>query len=92
MVYRAAMCQKDGQSNERQVAASQSGAKGAQWATHAHVSTWATLSPGNHKPVLCVWVSLIHLQVVPGTLGLRECCPSVPGKDTEGAREMTGCS
>ena len=46
---------------------------------------WATLSPGNHKPVLYVGVSLIHLQVVPGTLGLRECCPSVPGKDTEGA-------
>ena len=29
MVYRAAICQKDGQSNERQVAASQSETKGA---------------------------------------------------------------
>lgn len=28
-MYRAAMCQKDGQSSERQVAASQSGTKGA---------------------------------------------------------------
>lgn len=91
MVYRAAMCQKDGQSNERQVAASRVGPRGPSGQLMPMCPR--VIFPGKtDKPVLCVWVSSIHLQVVPGTLGLRECCPSVPGKDTEGAREMTGCS
>lgn len=34
-------------------------------------------------------VSLIPLHVVPGAFGLREHCPSVPGKDADGTREMT---
>lgn len=36
-------------------------------------------------------ISLIPLHMVPGGVGLRELCPSMPGKDAEGTREMTGC-
>lgn len=67
------------QSGMRQVDASQNRSKEIGGSSYTRV------------PMGAEWlgVGLIHLHMMLGALGLREHCPSVPGKDPEGAREMT---